>query len=75
MGSFQKGKYDTLALPGKDIHLTLDANLQAYAEQLMQNKKGGIVAIEMLFVVYKLQYLIIRNSFNIKNRMLNYRVP
>ena len=46
MGSFQKGKYDTLALPGKDIHLTLDANLQAYAEQLMQNKKGGIVAIE-----------------------------
>ncbi len=46
MGNFQGGRYDTSAVPGKDIKLTLDADLQAYAEKLMQNKKGGIVAIE-----------------------------
>lgn len=46
MGSFQEGKYDTVAIPGKNIHLTLDAGLQAYAEQLMRNKIGGIAAIE-----------------------------
>ena len=46
MGSFQGGKYDTVAVTGSDITLTLDAEVQAYAERLMQNKKGGIVAIE-----------------------------
>jgi penicillin-binding protein 2 len=46
MGSFQEGKYDTLAVPGENIYMTLDADLQAYAEQLMNNKIGGIVAIE-----------------------------
>jgi penicillin-binding protein 2 len=46
MGSFQGGRYDTAAIPGRDIQLTLDAGLQSYAEKLMQNKKGGIVAIE-----------------------------
>jgi penicillin-binding protein 2 len=46
MGSFQEGRYDTLATPGKNIRMTLDADLQAYAELLMNNKKGGIVAIE-----------------------------
>jgi penicillin-binding protein 2 len=38
--------YDTLPIPGKDITLTLDGDLQMYAEQLMVNKRGGIVAIE-----------------------------
>jgi len=46
MGSFQNGKYDTLAVSGANITLTLDASLQSYAEALMQNKVGGIVAIE-----------------------------
>jgi penicillin-binding protein 2 len=46
MGSFQEGKYDTLAVPGENIYMTLDADLQAYAEQLMNNKVGGVVAIE-----------------------------
>ena len=32
--------------PAKNITLTLDAQLQAYGEKLMQNKRGGIVAIE-----------------------------
>jgi len=45
-GSFQNGKYDSLAVNGKDIELTIDIQIQEYAEQLMQNKKGSIVAIE-----------------------------
>ncbi|MFH1320403.1 MAG: penicillin-binding protein 2 [Bacteroidota bacterium] len=45
-GSFSKGKYDSLAVPGIDLVSTLDADLQAYGELLMQNKKGSIVAIE-----------------------------
>ena len=45
-GSFQNGKYDSIAVNGKDLELTIDNELQKYAEQLMQNKKGSIVAIE-----------------------------
>ena len=45
-GSFQNGKYDSIALNGKDLELTIDNEIQKYAEQLMQNKKGSIVAIE-----------------------------
>lgn len=46
IGSYKGGIYDTLPVPGKDIHLTLDIDLQAYGEKLMTNKRGGIVAIE-----------------------------
>jgi penicillin-binding protein 2 len=45
-GSFKDGKYDTLAVTGKKITSTIDAELQAYGERLMQNKTGAIVAIE-----------------------------
>jgi len=45
-GSFQNGKYDSIAVNGKDLELTIDNELQKYAEQLMQNKKGSVVAIE-----------------------------
>lgn len=45
-GSFQNGKYDSIAVNGKDLELTIENKLQKYAEQLMQNKKGSIVAIE-----------------------------
>ena len=45
-GSFQNGKYDSIALNGKDLELTIDNEIQKYAEQLIQNKKGSIVAIE-----------------------------
>lgn len=45
-GSFQDGRFDTTAAKGQDIHITLDAELQAYGERLMSNKKGSIVAIE-----------------------------
>jgi penicillin-binding protein 2 len=46
MGTFQKGKYDTSAVAGTDLYASLDADLQAYGELLMQGKKGSIVAIE-----------------------------
>lgn len=34
------------ATAGKDIHLTIDINLQAYAESLFTNKRGSLVAID-----------------------------
>lgn len=43
---FMNGEYDTLPVPGKDIILGLDADLQAYGEYLMAGKTGSIVAIE-----------------------------
>lgn len=46
IGPFQEGRFDTLAIPGKDLYTTLDAQLQMYGERLMQNKRGSIVAIE-----------------------------
>jgi len=46
IGSFKNGKYDTLAVQGEDINLTIDGDLQKYGEELMINKRGGIVAIE-----------------------------
>lgn len=46
IGSYQNGKYDTLAAKGTDINLSIDGELQSYGEQLMANKRGAIVAIE-----------------------------
>lgn len=46
IGSYKEGAYDTLPIPGKDITLTIDIDLQSYGEKLMKNKRGGIVAIE-----------------------------
>lgn len=46
MGSYLDGQMDQDPAAGKDIYLGLDADLQAYGEQLMQNKVGSIVAIE-----------------------------
>lgn len=45
-GSFKNGIYDTLPVPGKDLKLSISADLQIYGEKLMKNKKGSIVAIE-----------------------------
>lgn len=45
-GSFQNGLYDTVSKAGEDLYCTLDADLQAYGEELMANKRGSIVAIE-----------------------------
>jgi penicillin-binding protein 2 len=46
IGSIKEGKYDTIAVQGEDINLTIDAEIQKYGEELMINKRGGIVAIE-----------------------------
>jgi len=45
-GNFENGKYDSLAVNGQDLELSIDIELQKYAEDLMKNKKGSIVAIE-----------------------------
>ncbi len=45
-GSFRNGDYDTLAVAGVNLTSTLDAELQEYGEKLMQNKMGGIAAID-----------------------------
>ncbi len=45
-GRYNDGKADTTAILGQNLLTGLDADLQAYAELLMTNKKGAIVAIE-----------------------------
>ncbi len=45
-GAYKDGKYDKSPIKGNNIHTTLNIDLQEYGEKLMQNKKGGIVAIE-----------------------------
>jgi len=46
IGPYKNGEFDTIPEQGKDITITIDAVLQEYGESLMQNKMGGIVAIE-----------------------------
>ena len=46
IGPYKEGVFDTLPVRGNDIVLTIDAGLQDYGEQLMVNKRGGIVALE-----------------------------
>jgi penicillin-binding protein 2 len=46
IGSYKNGQYDTILQQGKDLTLTIDAELQKYGTELMINKRGGIVAIE-----------------------------
>ncbi|WP_420317145.1 penicillin-binding transpeptidase domain-containing protein [Ekhidna sp.] len=43
---YRDGEYDTLPKPGESIHLTIDLELQQYAEKLMEGKVGSVVAIE-----------------------------
>jgi len=45
-GRYDEGKHDIKAMPGKDLTLSIDMELQKYAEKLMVNKRGAIVAIE-----------------------------
>ena len=45
-GSYRNGEEDVPAQIGENIVTTLDIDLQLYAEQLFQNKKGSVVAIE-----------------------------
>lgn len=45
-GSFKDGEYDKIPVSGLDLVSTIDRDLQSYAERLMQNKIGSVVAIE-----------------------------
>ncbi|MBA3649327.1 MAG: penicillin-binding protein 2 [Chitinophagales bacterium] len=46
MGPFNEGKFDTAAVPGKNINSTISIDLQQYGEKLMKGKIGSIVALE-----------------------------
>ncbi|MEL7585513.1 MAG: penicillin-binding protein 2 [Prolixibacteraceae bacterium] len=45
-GAYWDAKNDTAAVLGKNLISTIDGDLQFYAEQLMKNKRGAVVAIE-----------------------------
>lgn len=46
VGKFGGGSRDTVPESGLDLIASLDIDLQSYAEELMGNKIGGVVAIE-----------------------------
>lgn len=46
LGSYEDGMLDIAPTKGSDLITTLDADLQKLAEELMVNKRGGIVAID-----------------------------
>jgi len=45
-GRFEEGARDVPPISGKDLRLSIDIKLQEYAESLMVNKIGAVVAIE-----------------------------
>lgn len=45
-GAFKDGAMDTLSVPGENLTLGIDLELQQYAERLMEGKVGSVVAIE-----------------------------
>ena len=45
-GSYKAGKYDSIAVSGNNLYLGIDIELQKLGEQLMQGKKGSLVAID-----------------------------
>ncbi len=45
-GRYKSGEFDTAAVAGKKINLTIDQKLQEFGETLMKNKIGSVVAIE-----------------------------
>ena len=46
IGSYENGKYAVPMKGAQNLVLTIDRELQQYGEELLQNKRGGIVAIE-----------------------------
>ena len=45
-GAYENGLYDTAAVAGRNIHTSIDIELQKLGEELMTNKVGSIVAID-----------------------------
>jgi penicillin-binding protein 2 len=46
IGKYKDGKDDKPSLPGADLTLTIDSELQLLGEELMLGKRGGIVALD-----------------------------
>ena len=46
IGKYKDGILDIQPVQGKEIHITIDKELQEYGELLMNGKRGGVVAIE-----------------------------
>lgn len=46
VGPYRDGKQDKPAVSGEDLITSIDPVLQRYGEELMRNKRGGIVAID-----------------------------
>ena len=42
----EKGIYDTVAVAGQNMYTSIDIELQALAEKLMENKLGSVVAVD-----------------------------
>ncbi len=42
----EKGIYDTIAIAGQNMYTSIDIELQALGEKLMENKLGSIVAVD-----------------------------
>ena len=45
-GRYEEGRHDVAPVSGKNLTLSIDMDLQALGEKLMQNKRGSIVMIE-----------------------------
>lgn len=45
-GRYQNGKFDVAPIPGRNLTMSIDIELQALGERLMKGKLGSIVAIE-----------------------------
>lgn len=46
IGPYKNGIYDSVPVPGTNLELTIDKDLQEYGEDLMIGKRGGIVALD-----------------------------
>lgn len=46
VGAYEGGKFDTVAISGRNLRTYVDIDVQVLAERLLKNKLGAIVAIE-----------------------------
>jgi penicillin-binding protein 2 len=46
VGNYEKGRYDTPAIRGRNLHTYIDIELQQLAEKLIAGKLGAIVALD-----------------------------
>jgi penicillin-binding protein 2 len=46
LGSYNDGKNDINPKNGEDLMLSIDADLQAYAEKILGNRRGAIIAVD-----------------------------